>query len=170
VRGVSALLAASALAALAPLVRWSPAPGAAPDFPGWPARFEGRPLVERPLGARDRRFAEGFPGWVRQYSDGRRTLIVRFVHGATRRLHPARDCFRGAGYRLRPLPLRRDPGGGAWGRFEAFRDGERLEVSERIERVRGEESWSDVSSWYWSALLGDGLGPFWAFTLVERVP
>jgi hypothetical protein len=168
VRGLSAFLAAALLASLAPALRWSPPPAAPPDFPGWPTRFEGRTLAERPLSARDRRFAEGFPGRVRQYTDGSRTLVVRFVHGPTRRLHPALDCFRGAGYHVRPLPVRRGPHGD-WGRFEASRGPERLLVSERIARVHGPESWSDVSSWYWGAVLG-GAGPYWALTLVEPVP
>jgi hypothetical protein len=120
------------------------------------------------MSAREQRFARGFPGRIQTFTDGRRTLILRFVDRPTRRLHPARDCFRGAGYDLQPRPAlaRSDD---RWGRFEAARGGETLLVSERIEGPGG-ESWTDVSSWYWAAWTGWSRGPWWAITVVVRAP
>jgi hypothetical protein len=166
-RDLSLLLFACLAAALAPALPRSAEPDPAPPFPGWPASFEGRPLTAVPLAERDRRFAERFPGRVQTFSDGRRTLILRFVHRPTRRLHPASDCFRGAGWEVRPLPVL-DAGNGRWGRFEAIRAGERLRISERIEGTR-DGSWTDVSSWFWSASFDERTGPWWATTLIERV-
>jgi hypothetical protein len=163
VRALTGPFAACALAGLVPFLvpRTVPAPDA---FPGWPATFEGRPLVERPLGARDAAFARDFPGRVGRFDDGARQLVLRYVTRATRRLHPASDCFRGSGYAVRPLPLRRDARGRDWSCFAASRAGEDLRVCEGIEDGSG-RSWSDPSSWYWSALGAEG--PWWAVRVVE---
>jgi hypothetical protein len=141
---------------------------AATAFPGWPTHFEGRPLTQLPLTEREERFGSGFPGQIARFTDGRRELVVRFVTGATRRLHPASDCFAGIGYRVRPLPLKVDADGTRWGGFTAERGGERFLVRERIYSDAG-ESWEDVSAWYWTAASGGkNTGPWWAVTVAER--
>jgi hypothetical protein len=81
-------------------------------------------------------------------------------------LHPALDCFRGSGYTVRLLAGRRDATGRSWGCFVASRDALELRVCERIEDSTG-RSWTDVSSWYWAALLGPSEGPWLAVTRVE---
>jgi hypothetical protein len=168
VRTVALYLAACALAAAAPLVphvRSDEArPGPALSFP---TRFEGRPLRELPLGLRERRFTEGFPGRVGRFTDGERQLIVRLVVQATRRLHPAADCLRAAGFGLTPGPARRGPDGSVWGCSLAVREGERLSVCEQIGDSTG-RTWSDPSSWYWAALLGRTTGPWISLTVAER--
>lgn len=141
--------------------------GEAAAFPGWPTHFEGRALTQLPLTPREERFGDDFPGRIARFTDGRRELVVRFVTTATRKLHPASDCFAGIGYRVRPLPLRVDEAGARWGSFTAERGGERLRVSERIYSEAG-RSWEDVSAWYWAAIGGDAAGPWWAVTVAER--
>jgi len=160
---------ACVLACLAPWLAAAPAApgGAAAPFPGWPAHFEGRPLTRLPLTAREERFGGDFPGRVARFTDGRREVVVRFVTGATRRLHPASDCFAGTGYRVRPLPLAVDGDGASWGAFTAEREGERFRVRERI-YAEGGGSWADVSAWYWAAAGGGSRGPWWAVTVAER--
>jgi hypothetical protein len=163
VRGLSAAFGACALAAVVPLA--VPAPRPAPTaFPGWPAQYDGRTLVALPLGAREAAFARDFPGRVGRFHDGRRQLVLRYVDRATRKLHPASDCFRGSGYAVAPRPVRRDADGRRWSCFGAARAAESLLVCERIDGPGG-ASWSDVSTWYWSALAG--CGPWWAVTVVE---
>jgi hypothetical protein len=164
----AAFLVACALAALAPLVPQPSAAADAPAFPGWPSTFDGRPLRARPLLPREQRFAAGFPGRIATFGDGRRAFVVRWVTRATRRLHPAADCFRGAGYAIEPRPLVRDAEGRAWGSFTAVRGTTRLRVRERIAGAAGGEAFTDASSWYWSALRGRGEGPWWAWTVVEN--
>ncbi len=137
------------------------------DFPGWPAAFEGRPLVETPLDGRDARFAAAFPGRIAAFTNGERRVLMRWVTTSTRKLHPAAHCFRGAGYAVQPAPPHRDAGGSLWGSFKAARDGETLLVRERIYTLSG--SWSDVSAWYWSALFGRDPGPWWSVTVVEKL-
>lgn len=151
--------------AVAPMSAGGGSGGAA--FPGWPTHFEGRPLARLPLTEREERFGRDFPGQVARFTDGRRELVVRFVTGATRKLHPASDCFAGIGYRVRPLPLKVGDDGARWGGFTAERGGERMRVSERIYSDAG-ESWEDVSAWYWAAAGGKGRGPWWAVTVAER--
>lgn len=165
---------ACVLAALAPWL-WSAPGGVAPggaaaaarDFPGWPTQFEGRELRRLPLSEREERFGGEFPGLVARFTDGEREIIVRFVNGPTRRLHPASDCFAGLGYGVRPLPLKVDGAGARWGSFAAERGGERLLVRERVYADSG-GAWADVSSWYWAAASGSARGPWWAVTVAER--
>jgi hypothetical protein len=162
---------ACVVAFLAPWLSASPkTPGgghAANVFPGWPASFEGRALTRLPLTEREERFGGDFPGLTARFTDGRREVIVRWVTDATRKLHPASDCFAGLGYRVRPLPLRVDDAGARWGGFTAERGGEKYRVYERIYAAGG-GSWADVSTWYWAAAGGEGSGPWWAVTVAER--
>lgn len=162
------LLIIALLAALMPLLPLQPAqPPAAVPFGGWPARWQGRALKQLPLSGPEQRFAEGFPGRVAKFKAGPDVLILRWISRETRQLHPAADCFKGMGYSVEPLPPGRDAQG-IWGRFEAVAQGRRLRVSERLLDGRG-QSWSDVSAWYWDALLGRSQGPWWSETRVESV-
>lgn len=161
---------ACALAALAPLWAQAPrvesrAPIAAANFP---TEFEGRALTRLELTERERRFGAGFPGETRRFTDGEREIIIRFVAEATRKLHPAADCFQGVGYEVRPLPMRVDEAGARWSCFAATRDEERLQVCERIHDETG-GSWTDVSAWYWSAAMSTRTRPpWWATTVASR--
>jgi len=161
-------LTACALAALVPFFSGvggaEPASGA--SFPGWPTTLDGRTLRPRPLAERELHFARGLPGRMARFTDGRGELTLRWVTRPTRRLHPAADCYRGLGYRVRPLPSSVDAKGRTWGRFEARRDARVLVVRERIEDARG-QGFADVSAWYWSAVLGRTTGPWWAYTIAE---
>ncbi len=157
------------LAAVAPFAPIRPdAPNEQPAFPGWPAQFEGRSLTQSPLSPREERFAAGFPGRVARFSDGRREIVIRWVARETRALHPASDCFKGLGYSIKPLPARVDPRGRLWGVFEARRGDESLRVQERIYDSADKESCSDVSSWYWRAMMSKS-GGWWAVTVAERM-
>ena len=156
------------LAALTPLVRSAPPTLAAePDWePPWPSTFQGRPLERVPLTAVDRRFAAQFPGHLARFTDGRRQLIVRAMDQPTRLLHPAADCFEGLGYSVQRARVIEQPDGTRWGCFVAEKDRRILEVCERIYDNEG-GSWTDVSSWYWAALLGRTRGPWMAMAVAS---
>jgi hypothetical protein len=62
--------------------------------------------------------------------------------------------------------MRRDESGSLWSSFEATKGNERLVVYERIHSDTG-QSWTDVSAWYWSALVA-GQGSWWAITVAEK--
>jgi hypothetical protein len=164
--GVFAL--SSVLLAAAPL--WGSASEREPvvaAFPGWPASFEGLPLRELPLSEREERFGAGFPGRIARFTDGRRELIVRWVAAPTRQLHSAADCFRGIGYEVSQATSWRGQEGLIWQRFTAARGESRLVVRESLTDGAGGR-WTDVSSWYWAALLGQTQGPWWAITVAEH--
>jgi hypothetical protein len=137
------------------------------SFPGWPAKSENRLLKELPLTEREKKFDDGFPGRTGRFSDGSREIVIRWVMEETRKLHPAADCFKGIGYKVRPMPVRVDNDGNHWGSFEAERDNERILVRERIYDGAG-NSWADVSAWYWAAFTGKTSGPWWAVTVAEK--
>ncbi len=165
-RSTAILSAAALLAAGTPLV--PAAPVAVASEVSWPTRDDGRRLTPIAATALDARLARDFPGRIARFSDGRRQIVLRHVPQATRQLHPARDCFEAIGYRVAPVPMARGAGGTLSSCFEATRDGVVLKVCERIVAHDG-ESFPDVSSWYWPALLGRSRGPWLANTSVERI-
>jgi hypothetical protein len=154
------------IAALVPLLPGRSAETTPADFPGWPARHEGKLLRQLPLTALELRFQEAFPGRLGRFSDGKREIILRWVAQETRMLHPAIDCFRGSGYEVTKPSLSRDSEGLHWGRFIATREGKSFVVTERIYDGQG-RGWTDVSSWYWAAWWKQSSAPWWAITVAE---
>jgi hypothetical protein len=168
-RATLPFILACCLAAFAPLWPQRATTTDAADFPGWPVEFEGRALTALPLTERERRFAAGFPGQIARFHDGTREYVIRWVRRETRMLHSAADCFQGLGYDITPQPLSRDTNGALWQSFTAERAGERLRIRERIYEAAGQQSWSDVSAWYWQALFGKTAGGWWAITIAESM-
>ena len=164
---ILAFFGLAAAAALAPLL---PGPGgAAPaGAASWPAVFEGRRLAPIPPAAEDQVLARSFPGRIARFSDGRRQIVLRRVESATRRLHPASDCYRAIGYDIAPAPMRMVAGRGPASCFIARRGGRAFLVCEQMGDGEG-RSWPDISSWYWAALLGASKGPWLASLTVEAV-
>lgn len=142
----------------------------APDvvsFPGWPIPFGSRSVAPVPLTDVEKRFERSFPGRMAKFSDGERVILMRRVNNATRKLHPAADCYKGSGYTIRPLPLWVDSDGITWGCMEAKRGSEVFKVYERVFDDSG-QAWTDISAWYWAAVLGKTNGPWWAVTVAQR--
>ena len=160
-----ALLAGAA--ASAPLLRGSGADEAASARP-WPTHFEGRPIAPLPAAPEDKLLARSFPGHVARFTDGRRQIVLRQVAAPTRRLHPASDCFRAAGYEIGASPMQVAPGRGPASCFSASKDGRTLRACERVAAGNG-RSWPDISSWYWSAVFGRQEGPWLASLTVETL-
>lgn len=160
------ILIAAALAASSPLLPKPPAADPAPAR--WPTRYEGRVLVPLAPAPEDERLGRDFPGRIARFHDGRRQIVLRSVASATRQLHPARDCFRAVGYAIEPLPMRAGGSGTPASCFRATRGDRSVRVCEQIEDADGRR-FSDVSAWYWPALLGRSQGPWLAVTTVEPV-
>jgi hypothetical protein len=151
------------------------APLSARPFRGWPSHWGGEALKPLPATALDRRWAAAAPGPMGRFSmaDGSE-LLLRWVAAPTRRVHPAEDCYRGNGYRVEPLgPTRRmaaeirEPV--LWGRFEARRGAERVEVASVIVSESG-QTYSDPGWWWWR-VAGPGAvdrGPWWFATVQQR--
>ena len=162
-------IVACAVAALMPFLcvqSNSSANAVAVAFPGWPTDFEGKTLTPLPLTELEQRFNTDFPGKIGRFTDGKREIIMRWVTEATRKLHPASDCFQGIGYSVKPLAVHRDDKGSLWSSFAATKGNDRLRVYERIHNDSG-ETWTDVSAWYWAALRHDA-GSWWAITIAEK--
>lgn len=156
-----ALVAACVCAALAPaLSRKASDPRAALDVqPRWPTHFHGRMLTELPLSARETAFLEGFPGAVARFTDGERDIVMRWVTQPTRRLHPAEDCYRGLGYVVSAPRVVTDNDGARWRCFAATRKDAAHEICEQLQDLEGQR-WTDVSAWYWAAMLQRSRGPW----------
>ena len=84
--------------------------------------------------------------------------VVRRILTPARGVHPAAECYRAAGWQLRPLPLQISDGH-RWGCFEARRGAALLEVCQTFVDGRG-RSWSDAGSWWWAAQFGRTDGPW----------
>lgn len=155
-------------AAVLPLFANSSLPeSSSQSFPGWPTQLDGQLLQPLPLSEKERLFAGDFPGRIQRFSDGRREYILRWLFNPTRKLHPASDCLRGVGFSISPLPLATRLGEAKWSQFQARRGEDSLRVYERIYDDAG-NSWSDVSAWYWAALLGKSSGPWWSVVIAEK--
>ena len=129
----------------------------------WPTHFRDRPLTQLALTPLELRFASRFPGAIARFTDGQQIVIARALAAPTRMLHPASDCFRGAGFATTAARAAVGTDGVRWNCFEARRGTERARVCDRIEDGSG-RSWTDVSAWYWAALMS--AGPWRAWTVV----
>jgi len=166
-RGVSFFIISCFLAAFVPFLPVTSGPETTPPFPGWPARFVSQGVRQLPLSKREKEFEKGFPGRIGHFCNKNQEIVIRWVTSATRKLHPAADCYRGLGYSVQPAPLFTDSENIRWGCFFATKGNKRILVKERIYDSAG-KSWTDVSAWYWSAVLGKSTDPWWAITVAEK--
>lgn len=111
--------------------------------------------------------AAGFPGAVAAFDDSVRRIVVRQITQATRQVHPVATCLRAGGFAVTPRPAFRHPETGLWGVVAAEKDGQTYRVREHIVAVHGDATWTDVSSWFWSALAHPQQGPWLAVTVIE---
>ena len=131
----------------------------------WPNEYNGRSIQELPLTEREHRFYVDFPGAMKRFSDGEKEIIIKWVYKITRRVHPSIDCFKGAGYQISEPGLFSEQHT-IWSSFKAKDSVQHLFVKEQITDSTG-QTWSDVSSWYWAAVLGQTKGP-WKVTTIAK--
>nr|WP_315481013.1 hypothetical protein [uncultured Rhodoferax sp.] len=129
-----------------------------------PTKWEGAPLRPLALSEVELRFARHFPGTLARLTDGRQVLVLRTVNQPTRMLHPATDCYRGLGYRIRNEQLEVQADKTRWRCFVADRGGRAVRVCERIEDAQG-QGFTDTSAWYWASAAGQSTGPWKAITV-----
>jgi hypothetical protein len=163
------LIVSALLATVAPLVFTDiqGKSGEISHFPGWPSEYEGKPLTQLELTDKEEVFLKGFPGKIGRFSDGSREMIIRWVEQPTRKLHPASDCFKGNGYYITHQPIRVNEFGVEMGCFTASKDFNRLTVCEYIE-ARDGKGWSDISAWYWGALLNESPQGWMSYVIAEK--
>ena len=114
------------------------------------------------------RFAARFPGHIARLTDGEQVVVMREVRQPTRMLHPVADCYRGLGYRIVQAQLEHDAQQRLWRCFVAERAGQRTRVCERIVDAQG-QAFTDASSWFWAAQLGQSSGPWQAITVARSL-
>ena len=138
---------------------------AAHGFPGWPVQFEGEAIAEEPLSELEKGFAKSFPGKIGRFRVGRCIVILRWTTRLTHRVHGAAYCLEATGWKIEPRPLeaRAD---GVWSAFRATQGGKTLHVREQARDASG-ATFADVPAWFFSALLGRSVGPWWIVTVAE---
>lgn len=133
-------------------------------FPGWPDEYQSKTFKESSLSDQEKRFEKKFPGRLGRFRKEKLEIVIRWVYEPTRKLHPAADCYKGSGYKIGNQPIWIDKDNLRWGVFTATKNKTSITVKERIYDSQG-NSWTDVSSWYWAAILGNSKGPWWAVTI-----
>ncbi len=136
----------------------------------WPDSFEGKQLSIIPMTAVEYEFSKGFPGALANFRCGNEQVILRHVTRATRKLHPAVDCFRASGYSVGSVKTHTRPDNEHWSGTEVIKGHERFFLRERIIKIGDPTSeWTDVSSWYWHAITAPAHGPWLAITVISRI-
>jgi hypothetical protein len=158
---------AAALLALAvtwPFARHSTEPRPRPAGLGmeWPRVIDGESLRPLALSDVEARFAARFPGAIARFATDDATWILRRVERPTRMLHPAADCYRGLGYRVRNERL--SVGLSGLQRCFIARATATSSGSASGSSMPTALSFTDTSAWYWSSLLGRSRGPWLATT------
>ncbi|MBE2213683.1 MAG: hypothetical protein IAE82_07420 [Opitutaceae bacterium] len=164
---IAAIIVLAALAALRPAFAPRETHGTPVASASWPSAWEGTPLVAAPLLPVEAQFFAEFPGATAAFEDDTRRVVMRRVTQATRKLHPVAMCLRAGGFSVRPAPAWRHPHSGLWGVTRAAKDGRGLRVREQIASADGTRVWTDVSAWYWDALIRPQTGPWLAVTVIE---
>lgn len=163
------IIAIHIAAAIVPLSDWqSHKQTISSSFQAWPDEYEGLPIRQLAMSDKERGFSQNFPGKIARFTDGSREIIMRYIEQPSRRVHPSADCLRGSGYTVESQPLNRDQNNHLWGCVLATRNGVSYRICERIYDQSG-NSWYDVSSWFWSVLLNNRQGPWWAVTIAREI-
>jgi hypothetical protein len=157
-------------AALLPLwTRHSDVPKSSVAVREWPEPFLNMQVGQ--VTDLERRFAAG--DRLGRFREDGREWLVRWVADATRRMHPAEECYRATGWRVSPRPAQvsPDPAGKQlrWGCFAAHRAKDDVEVCQTITDDAG-QSWSDPGSWWWAAIFSRTAGPWLSVVRVTAMP
>lgn len=140
VRSSGALAVVSLLVALVPTLPTAQPPA----FPGW-SQVRLREGSERPVEV----LVPGFPGRVARATDGGDVLLLRWVDRPTRMLHSSLECLPGA------------TGPAAGFEWRGWKG------EEYVEDADGHR-YTDISLWFWEAMLGRSRGPWLAVTRLRR--
>lgn len=135
----------------------------------WPGQFDGVALIPLPMTEVEKNFQRGFPGSIATFQCGQKQVILRRITQASRKLHPSADCLRASGHQLGPVHIHSDDQGRHWAGCSAKKAGNHYLILERITDQHG-GSWTDVSSWYWHALVYPDRGPWLAQTIIQHHP
>lgn len=116
-----------------------------------PKEYQAIDLNPLPKTNLEKEFSRSFPGQIATYQNQDGMFIFRQVKGATRKLHNTSTCLTASGYKLSPVKLTTDDQGRTWSIYKASYEGEQLIVKTIILELNGDNSWSNVEAWFWSA-------------------
>lgn len=151
----------AAIAAILPTINFTNAHsrGSMAEFPGWPEKWQDKYLESIPLTQTEQVFSETFPGKLAVFSTGPEKLIYRWVTRPTRQLHSSADCLKASGFKIE-----KDRGG----KFLAVSpEGYWYIVEESVSSIESEDTWSEISQWYWQAVMKRTEGPWMAVTVIR---
>ena len=131
-----------------------------------PPKLQDLDMFEVELSQDLQRFSRSFPGSIQVFDSEVGLIILRTVHRPTRSLHPAKDCLKSIGFHVKSMPLWEDSQKKRWSSLQASSHDQRIRVRERIYDSAG-NSWTDVSSWFWHAILGYSDGSWTMITIIE---
>ena len=138
-----------------------------PPEPPLLTHYQGAPLTQIPLTPAEKNFYGNFPGSIAVYESADFKLIVRRVNRATRKLHPASHCLRAEGFRIGEKTVI-DEGRALWISYSAIRDSDSYLVTEHISCPATQQSWPEISAWYWHAFFHSGDGPWEAVAVISK--
>ncbi len=168
-RSIYLLTACCLIAGAVPF--FNPTPSASSlvnTMPEWPEEYLNDVHKTTPLTQKETQFYTRFPGDIIKFTGGRTDYVIKRVTKPTRKLHPASDCYRGSGYTVTAEPVFIDETGRRWGQFTAVKESTTIVVKERIYNDQGQH-WTDVSEWFWTALMNKTTGPWWVVTTAESL-
>lgn len=126
----------------------------------WPTHFEGASLHRAEATDFAAAFAVSFPGEIATFRSAGREVILRRATRGTRRLQASETCLRASGHQI----TERTIASGNWLTYYARKGNQTFHVREQI--TNGQQTWSSVSSWFWSATFHPKDGPWLACTVI----
>jgi len=133
----------------------------------WPTREGNTPLFEIAIPEDQADFLQHFPGSVKVFASADSIWIYRWVNRPTRQLHPARDCYRAAGWEVLEEKQILDTSGHRWSRTHLVHGTREMEIHEQIRDANGTARWTEPSQWFWDAALGRSQGPWWMISRID---
>jgi exosortase/archaeosortase family protein len=139
---------------------------------GWPTSLYEETLTPAELSPFERASFKHFPGSVARFETEKYRVIIFFIEEVTRELHSRALCLEAAGFKVHLKEGFTDRNGCRWSSMTAEKtvNGRPLSVPflESTFDSRG-KSFSDLSEWYWSVFLGNTTGPWWHYSLEEKL-
>ncbi len=117
-----------------------------------PTEYSALNLIKCPPTKLEQEFTKQFPGQIDTYHHPSGMLILRQVHGATRKLHNTSTCLESSGFKLSNHAETTDSEGRIWQTYHARNAKNDLTVQTIIIDDTG-RNWTTVEEWFWSALF-----------------
>ena len=95
------------------------------------------------------------------------TIDFQAKDRATLKLHPASHCLRAEGFGIGTETVVEDKDGTRWLSYKVTRNREVFQVKKQIDCQSNNQSWPEISAWFWHAFFHPGEGPWEAVTVIQ---